>query len=233
MSSPQPQAVRPESSTEPASSATEDDLLWLSALADGDADALDRGLAAWRQDPAARARWHSYHLIGDVLRSDELVQTASHDAAFLAQLRTRLADEPVPLAPAPLTPAATRQPPSGLRAWTARMVLPAAAAAGFLVVAAALVVTQQTEPEAAGGVGFAQSPASSGGQAFLASAPAPLPTAATRSLASSVPIDSTYLRNAELDRYLEAHSGAMGGSFVAPGGGKRLVDFASHVQPER
>lgn len=229
MSSSHPPAGRPESSSAPASSEAGDDLLWLSALADGDAEGLDRGLAAWRRDPEARARWHSYHLIGDVLRSEELVQTAEHDAAFVAQLRTRLADEPVPLSPAPLSPAASVRRPPGLRAWSARMVMPGAVAAGFLVVAAALVVTQQTAPEPAGGGGFAQLPGGSGVQAVSA----PETAAMSRSLARSVPIDFTYLRNAELDRYLEAHSGAMGGSFVAPGGGKRLVDLASHVQPDR
>ena len=46
----------------------------LSSLMDGDlaggrvADAV--GL--WRQDASARSAWHAYHLIGDVLRSDDL-----------------------------------------------------------------------------------------------------------------------------------------------------------------
>jgi sigma-E factor negative regulatory protein RseA len=223
-SSPTP-AGRAEIPADPASLESEDDLLWLSALADGDADALEPGLAAWRHDANARARWHSYHLIGDVLRSDELAQTAGHDAAFLTRLRERLDEEPVPLSPAPLVSQPARVQPSGLRAWRGRIVMPAAVAAGFLVVAGALVVTQQTDPVPAAG-GFAQISGGGSGNVLPVSAAAP------RSLARSMPIDSTYLRNAELDRYLDAHSGAMGGSIVVPGG-KRLVDLASHVQPER
>lgn len=39
------------------------------------------------------ATWHCYHLIGDALRSPELADSQA-DAAFLARLRLRLADEP-------------------------------------------------------------------------------------------------------------------------------------------
>src|SRR5574341_547341 len=72
----------------------------LSALADGQ---LDAGAAAaitsrWRDDQGARSAWHAYHLIGDVLRSDDLAN-ARRDEAFLRRLRTRLIDEPVVLAP--------------------------------------------------------------------------------------------------------------------------------------
>src|SRR5689334_13843162 len=70
----------------------------LSALADGDAT---RAFQAWRDDPDARAAWHSYQLIGDVLRSEDLACEPEADQAFLVALRARLADEPVVLAPQP------------------------------------------------------------------------------------------------------------------------------------
>ena len=43
---------------------------WLSALADGQADAAEPACGLWRDDAAARQTWHAYHLIGDVLRSE-------------------------------------------------------------------------------------------------------------------------------------------------------------------
>ncbi|WP_290901486.1 sigma-E factor negative regulatory protein [Aquabacterium sp.] len=72
----------------------------LSALSDGQAtpEEAARASAAWRDDPQARASWHRYQLIGDALRSPELLQ-ASGGAAFLQGFRARLAQEPVVLAP--------------------------------------------------------------------------------------------------------------------------------------
>ena len=81
----------------------------LSALIDGESDAAgaENCCGAWRSDAQARASWHAYHLIGDVLRSEDLTSDPAHDAAFLAALRTRLEREPVVLSPgmAPLAPA--------------------------------------------------------------------------------------------------------------------------------
>jgi len=75
----------------------------LSALADGDATDGEaaRAFQAWRDDAGARAAWHSYQLIGDVLRSEDLASEPRADEAFLVALRARLADEPVVLAPQP------------------------------------------------------------------------------------------------------------------------------------
>lgn len=112
----------------------------LSALADGDPQAVAAACSAWRDDAAARRAWHSYHLIGDVMRSDELAARPGHDAAFLAGVRARLAAEPVVLAPQAVTPAARRR-----QGW----LLPAAAAAGVAVVAGVLVVTRVGAPGAA------------------------------------------------------------------------------------
>lgn len=119
----------------------DDDRAWLSALADGDAQAADRACARWRDDAQARQTWHAYQLIGDVMRSEDLAGPAARDAAFMAGLRARLEAEPVVLAPAPLVsaaPAARRQP------W----LLPVAAAAGFVVVAGVLVLARVGQPGA-------------------------------------------------------------------------------------
>ena len=73
----------------------------LSALMDGDDSAADEACRAWRGQAAARADWHAYHLIGDLMRSDEHAADDARDARFLAAVRARLAAEPVVLAPTP------------------------------------------------------------------------------------------------------------------------------------
>jgi predicted DNA-binding protein (UPF0251 family) len=73
---------------------------------------------------------------------------------FLAGIRSRLAAEPVVLAPAPAPALKAPQRP-GLRRWIA----PAAVAAGFVAVAAVLVVTRVVAPEDAGGAVLASTPA--------------------------------------------------------------------------
>ena len=51
----------------------------LSALADGElaGDAGEAAFRAWRSDPEARRDWHDWHLIGDVLRSEDLASNAA------------------------------------------------------------------------------------------------------------------------------------------------------------
>ena len=117
----------------------------LSSLMDGDLapDAVADTCALWRQDAAARSQWHAYHLIGDVLRSDDLASPPQRDTAFLQALRLRLADEAVPLAP---QPAAVR---TRARGW---LVAPMAVAAGFVAVAGVVVVTRVMAPEPAAAV---------------------------------------------------------------------------------
>ena len=96
----------------------------LSDLADGRAGAGQAGAlaAAWKGNPEMRRDWHAIHLIGDTLRSAELAQEARPAADFLAELRGRLAAEPVPLRP---------------RRWQAWLA-PLAVAASFVVVALAV-----------------------------------------------------------------------------------------------
>lgn len=77
----------------------------ISALADGQLASEDfaRALAACEADAQALDSWSTYHLIGDVLRSPELMSHAA-DTAFVARLRVRLSQEPV-LVAAPAVPA--------------------------------------------------------------------------------------------------------------------------------
>ena len=79
----------------------------ISALADGQlrGEALDRVIQTVATDPQARSAWHTYHLVGDVLRSGNLpIGTAP--AIFLAGFQVRLERERVhePVAAAPRDP---------------------------------------------------------------------------------------------------------------------------------
>lgn len=112
----------------------------LSALVDGQAtpDELDRILNAWKTHSGVRQAWHEHQFVGDVMRSAELAQGSDGDQ-FLAKLRSRMAQEPVVLAPAaaravaPVSSGAAA--PLQRRSWAA----PAAVAAGFVMVVGAMV----------------------------------------------------------------------------------------------
>lgn len=184
----------------------------LSAAADGQADALDTACLAWRSDPAARATWHAYHLIGDVLRSRELSARPERDAAFLSRLRDRLANEPVVLAPSLAAMPAVRRQASG---W----LVSAAVAAGFVVVAGVLVVSRVSAPVAPQGPETLAVAPASGGVTQVSS------RAALASSGQAAQADTTLIRDARLDEFLRAHQAARGGMAVAvPGSALRRVD---------
>ncbi len=118
----------------------------LSALADGQATPHDvaKACAAWKDEADARHAWHSYQLIGDVMRSEELADDRG-SSAFLQSFRARLAQEPVVLAPhaaqAALRPSMAPVPAAAPRKRTA-WAGPFAVAAGFVMVVGALVSSQ-------------------------------------------------------------------------------------------
>jgi len=186
----------------------------LSALADGEADAaeLGRGCVAWSAaDAVARERWHAYHLIGDVLRSENLASAPGRDRAFLERLSQRLDAEPAVLVPQPLQAAA----PAPRRSW----VLPAALAASVMALATVLVV--------------ASGPGGGNSAPMLAAAPA-APTvmavaaSAAPAAAEVAPPGGRIVRDAQLDRYLRAHrdyATALPGSL--PGGSGRSIATVS------
>ena len=117
----------------------------LSALLDGELESASvvHVCGHWRENAESRATWHAYHLIGDVLRSDDLASHPVRDAGFLDALRVRLAEEPVVLAPrSPAQPIQVDAVPVSAtrrrRAWLA----PSAVAAGFVAVAGVLTLTR-------------------------------------------------------------------------------------------
>jgi sigma-E factor negative regulatory protein RseA len=174
----------------------------LSELIDGESApaAAEEACRRWREDESLRADWHAYHLIGDVLRSDDMAAAATRDATFLNGLRQRLKDEPVPMAPAPL---ASRAP----GAW--RWMTPAVAIAGFVVVGVAMMVLRDGGSSVGAGtkdwatpVAVTAPPASSGARPITTvTYPAPAPAVIT---------DEQVIRDARLDFYFEAHRGLIG-----------------------
>lgn len=179
----------------------------LSALVDGEATAQEvaRACAQWRNDPQARERWHSYHLIGDVMRSEDLAQ-ADRGADFLQSFRERLAQEPVVLAPAAAQATAGAQPASGAqppilrkRVWAG----PLSVAAGIVLVVGALV----NGPWLAGG---------GGGDVDLATAGAPGPMAVAASPSVDLASSLVSLTPAEMQAATGLHAEAGAPSFSRP-----------------
>lgn len=75
----------------------------LSAVADGQASSEQLALVmqAWRTDADLRAQWADFQLVAQALRHPEQTMLGgSSDETFLNDLRTRMAQEPVVLAPA-------------------------------------------------------------------------------------------------------------------------------------
>ena len=179
----------------------------LSTLMDGEADAsaVQACCDAWRDDAAGRAAWHAYHLIGDVLRSEDLCHAPQRDAAFVATLRARLDAEPALLAPAAPSEA-RRAAPRRVSRWRA-FSAPAAVAAGFVAVGGAVLVLRAplaTAPETL----------ARGAAPLEVRALAPTSEAATLGAvaeAPTAPLSGQMIRDARLQQYLAAHK-QFGGS---------------------
>ena len=171
----------------------------LSALADGELDRAGSttSCAAWAGDAALRADWHAWHLIGDVLRSDDLASNPRHDRDFCAKLRLRLQAEPVVLAPAPAI-AKSAGARFDRRARPSRWTAAGAVAAGVVLVVGTFAVVRPGEwpaAQVAGGDAPVSIAASTVGVSPAEEA-APQPVAI---------VDSKVFRDAQLERYLEAH----------------------------
>jgi len=183
----------------------------LSSAMDGEREPLDQACRAWGDDADTRATWHAYHLIGDVMRSGELATSPARDAAFLAALRQKLADEPVVLAPVPSALAVA--PARARGGWR----VSAAAAAGVAVVAGVLVVSRLSGPAA-----------ESGAPEMARASDSPLGVLRVSNGAAAVPstvVSGAVIRDPRLDEYLRAHQSARGGfAATVPGSSLRPVD---------
>ena len=184
----------------------------LSALADGetDGDAGEAAFGAWRRDAEARRDWHAWHLIGDVLRSEDLASDPRADLRFCAALRVRLSSEAVVLAPAPAA-AASAKAASGAaapRARSGRWTFASAAAAGFVLVVGTFAVVRTVDGPTTTPVALADRDAAGGARDSASSATATT-LAAMPSEATAPPVavlaDSRLIRDPRLERYLVAH----------------------------
>jgi sigma-E factor negative regulatory protein RseA len=146
------------------------------------------------------------------MRSEDLVRSPAHDAAFVLALRERLAREPVVLAPAPVIEA----PTGGARA-SRRWAMPVAAAAGVVVVAGVLVATRASTPPEAAAPMAANGAGAASVMALAAPASASVAPAVAAAMAEPPPqaVDGKLIRDAQLDRYLRAHRGS---ALAVPGG---------------
>jgi sigma-E factor negative regulatory protein RseA len=185
---------------------------WLSAAADGDAEAIGQACRAFREgDRRARADWHAYHLIGDVMRSSELASPPARDADFLATFRERLAAEPVVLAPA-----AAKRSTRWSAPWVGPWRAPAAAlasAAGVAVVAGVLVMSRSgSEGPGASALPFAAAPTSPGATPTL--------------------VRDGVIRDARIEEFMRLHQGSAGGLSL-PRADVRQVDVIVAPAPGR
>lgn len=168
----------------------------ISVLIDSEFDASE---ALWLNSLGAESErqvWSAYHLIGDALRSDELVETHS-ESAFLANFSARLASEPHLLAPAALHADGGAARHNGFL--RVRRVLPTAAAMAAVAMLSWVIIPRIQAPANGGGAGItvAQN-----------SAPTSSPmrqVSAGGSAANEKASDLIVVRDARLDQYLAAH----------------------------
>ncbi len=172
----------------------------LSALADGELDSAGAAASCgtWARNEEIRVDWHAWHLIGDVLRSDDLAADPARDRRFCVGVRMRLEKEPVVLAPA-AAPAAVEERFAGnghRRAWRAA----GAVAAGVVLVVGTFAVVRPGDAPVSPRLALGDGPAS-----VAASAVAAAPVAAAQVQPAVIVADGRLIRDAQLDRYLEAH----------------------------
>jgi sigma-E factor negative regulatory protein RseA len=206
----------------------------LSALADGDATDGEAAWAfqAWRDEPDARATWHSYQLIGDVLRSEDLACEPAADEAFLVALRARLAAEPVVLAPQPRAeePAVAAAPAVANAAARsrARWQGPMAMAAGFLVVIGGLNVLRPfghgSDASLASAAGAASTPLMASATAVANGSSGPIVAAGLQTPAQNKAAAD------QLAPYLAAHRQSANAPFQMPGNDLRNVSLVQPAQ---
>jgi sigma-E factor negative regulatory protein RseA len=127
----------------------------VSALADGElqGDEFVQSLDILRTSEEARARWHGYHLVGEVMRSGAVAAVGSRDEAFVAQLRQRLGEERARAVPPAVAVVRDRdQPGANDEVWRWKLVAGLCSLVAVAVLAWQMVLpeAQDTAPQLAG-----------------------------------------------------------------------------------
>ena len=174
----------------------------LSALADGEIDGVEPAslCAGWSVDEGVRRDWHTWHLIGDVLRSEDLASDPRRDRQLCTAIRARLRDEPIVLAPS--------REPGGRRG---RWAVGGAIAAGLVLVVGTFTVLRPLVDPAPTVVAQAERPSTTAAGVAAAPTPQRQPVADEPVGGGPLPSDELVvadmrlIRDAQLDRYLAAH----------------------------
>ncbi len=96
----------------------------VSALADGELAGAEfvRAVDSLQAEPQARAGWHDYQLLGEVMRKGSMAAVGAHDEAFVARLRTRLVQERPRVAVRPVALPQTVSAPANEAVWRWKLV---------------------------------------------------------------------------------------------------------------
>jgi sigma-E factor negative regulatory protein RseA len=189
----------------------------MSAMADGrlEGEAWAQGMELAAADESAREAWHTYHLIGDVLRSSELA-AGTPAQVFLSRLQVRLQQESIPafqaralVPPQPsseVLPQRATVPAANDSSFQWKLVagFASVAAIGAIVWSAALTTGRQDAGQ-------------------LAAASMPSVTADGTVLAGSE--RGVMIRDPRLDELMAAHRQLGGAALVAPAGYLRNAAF--------
>ncbi len=176
----------------------------ISALMDGEVAAHEVAAAVeLAKDGEGAAHWREYQLIGDVLRSEDLLNTRSSED-FLGRFAAKLDAEPHLLVPAVAQRAQAEERHRFLvRPSWVRRVMPTTAVAAAGAAVSWVVVPQLRGPVDAGGAApalVAKATQNAGAQAV------------TVAVADNTPM----IRDARLDEYLSAHRQSATNGVVVP-----------------
>lgn len=210
----------------------------LSALLDGELQGVpvERICSEWRADERSRLTWHSYALIGDVLRCEDLAHSCASDEQFLRDFRKRMAAEPVVLAPRAFQHSVEGSSGDGESptvrpgpAWA----WPAALAAGFVVVVGAVVGVQNPGVTASPEPQISAVPAGNSPESLMkvSRTEDAAPPSDVYPAGMELVFDGQIIRDPRLDRYLLAHKQFAGTSVLGPSSG--LLRNAAVEVPER
>ena len=176
----------------------------ISALMDGEVAAHEASAAVeLAKDGEGAGHWREYQLIGDVLRSEDLLNTRSSEN-FLSRFSAKLDAEPHLLVPAVAQRAKTQERHRFLvsPAWV-RRIMPTTAVAAAVAAVSWVIVPQLRGP----------ADGADGSPALVAKA---TQAAGAQALTVAATDNTPMIRDARLDEYLSAHRQSATNGMVVP-----------------